>query len=102
MIIVYVTHENMAEAEKVVDHLLDKKMIACANYFDMKSCYWWEGAKENSDEIVTILKTVPEKWDELKAEVEKVHPYDVPCIMKLDVEVNEEYEDWVKEEVNSP
>jgi len=29
-----------------------------------------------------------------------MHSYKVPCIMKLDVQANKEYEDWVESETN--
>ena len=35
----------------------------------------------------------------LRKEVEKIHPYDVPCIMKFDVEANTSYENWIRDSV---
>ncbi|NOQ55699.1 MAG: divalent cation tolerance protein CutA [Nanohaloarchaea archaeon] len=34
--------------------------------------------------------------DVVKSEIEKIHPYDVPCIMRIDVKANESYENWIK------
>ena len=34
----------------------------------------------------------------LKIEIEKVHPYETPCIMKFNVEANEAYEEWIEKE----
>jgi periplasmic divalent cation tolerance protein len=98
MIIIYVTHENEHEANKVVKHLLDKKLIACSVSMPAKSCYWWEGEQAKADEIVTLLKTREELWDKVKGEIASVHPYKVPCILKIKVEANHEYEQWVREE----
>lgn len=98
-IIVYITHKNQEEAEKIVSHLLNKKLIACANIFPIKSSYWWKGKIENSDEVVSIAKTKKENWKKIKSEVKKIHSYEVPCIIKMDVEANEEFEKWINEEV---
>ena len=80
------------------DILLKKRLIACVNFFPIESSYWWKGKIENSDEIVSIVKTKKENWNKLKREVEKIHPYEIPCIMKFDVEANEDYEKWINEE----
>ena len=97
-IVVYVTHENKEEAEKIAKHLLEKKLIACYNIFPITSGYWWKGNIENSEEYVSLLKTRSENWEKVKQEVEKIHPYETPCIMKLDVEANESYGKWIYEE----
>ncbi len=95
-IIIYITHKNLKEAKKVVTYLLQKKLITCANFFPIKSSYWWKNKIENSNEIVTIVKTKKEEWKKVKSEVKKIHPYEVPCIMKFNVESNKEYESWIK------
>jgi periplasmic divalent cation tolerance protein len=98
MIIIYVTHENSEEAQKIVKHLLDKKLIACANTMPITSCYWWEGNQANAEEIVTLLKTRDEFWEQIKTEIESIHPYKIPCILKIDVEANDAFEKWIEEE----
>ena len=97
-ILIYVTHESEKSAKKIVSHLLQKKLIACANLFPITSSYWWKGKIEDSKEIVSLLKTKKENWEKVKSEIEKIHPYETPCIMKLDAEANESYESWVKGE----
>ncbi len=100
-IIVYITHSSEENAQKVANQLLQKKRIACANIFPIKSMYWWNGSIENEDEYVSIVKTIPELWEILQKEVKEIHPYEVPCIMKLEAEANEEYEKWIRNEVMS-
>ncbi|MDA2936115.1 divalent-cation tolerance protein CutA [Patescibacteria group bacterium AH-259-L05] len=95
-IIIYITHKDEKEAKHVANHLLDKKLIACANIFPIKSLYWWKGKIQKDNEVVSLVKTQKENWNKVKSEVKKIHPYDVPCIMKLDVSANKDYEDWIK------
>ncbi len=98
-IIIYITHKNLKEAKKIVTHLLQKKLITCANFFPIKSSYWWKNKIENSNEIVTIIKTKKENWKKLKSEVKKIHPYETPCIIKFNVEANKDYELWINSEI---
>lgn len=97
-IVVYITHANLEEAKKITSVLLEKKLIACVNFFPIESSYFWKGNLENSNEMVSIVKTRKENWQKIKEEVEKLHPYDVPCIMKFEVEANKSYEDWILNE----
>lgn len=51
---------------------------------------------ENSKEVVAILKTKKENWQKVKTQIKKLHPYEVPCVIKINVEGNKEYVEWVK------
>lgn len=88
----------MEEAEKISTHLLQEKMIACVNFFPIKSSYRWKGNIESSDEIVSLLKTKSENWEKVRDEIKKIHQYETPCIIKMSVEANDEYESWIKKE----
>lgn len=97
-IIIYITHKNKTEAKRVAMHLLSRRLIACVNYFPIESAYWWKKGIENAREVVTLVKTRKEFWKRVCAEVKKIHPYSVPCIMKIEVEANKEYVDWIIKE----
>lgn len=95
---VYVTYPNIEEAKKIVNHLIEKRFIACANFFPVQSSFLWKGKVENSEEIVSICKTKKENWQKVKSEVKKIHSYETPCIIKLDAEANEDFASWVNDE----
>jgi periplasmic divalent cation tolerance protein len=97
-IIIYITHADMKEAKKVAEALLRDKLIACANYFPIESAYWWKGEITNAEEIVSIVKTRMSNWAKVKKAIEAIHPYEIPCIMKFEVEANKAYADWVRTE----
>jgi periplasmic divalent cation tolerance protein len=93
---IYVTAEGMESAERIARHLLEKKLVACVNMFEIKSMYWWEGKIEESPEIGMILKTRAEKFKELREEIKKIHTYQVPCIVGFTVEDGlKEYLQWI-------
>ncbi|MBU1350183.1 MAG: divalent-cation tolerance protein CutA [Patescibacteria group bacterium] len=99
VIIIYITHPDLKTAKKIVASLMQSRLVACGNFFPIQSSYWWKGKIENSKEIVSIVKTKKKNWEKVKSEVIKLHPYETPCIIKLDVEANEDYESWVNNEV---
>lgn len=96
---IYVTHPNSAQATSLCDTLLSERLIACSVLLPAESSYWWNGNIERSQEVVSILKTLPDKWESVKARISELHSYDVPCILKFDVEANEAYAAWVQSEV---
>lgn len=94
-IFVYATFPTEDEAEKVGMHLLEKKMIACFVFHSVKNACWWKGKIEKRDEIVLIGKTTEDKFEEIKKEIEKLHSYEIPYIVKIRLdEVNEKFGEW--------
>ncbi len=92
---IYITHPTEKVAQDISNHLIEKKLVACANIFPIKSAYWWQGKTEQGDEFVSLVKTRPDLWKSVCAEVEQLHPYDTPCMMKWEVEANAKYEQWI-------
>ncbi|HIH05492.1 TPA: divalent-cation tolerance protein CutA [Candidatus Woesearchaeota archaeon] len=99
IILVYITNKDEAEARKVASHLLNKRLIACANIFPISSLYWWEGKIEDGKEAVLIGKTLPSKYAAIRKEVKKMHSYSTPCVMKIDAGANPEFSRWLCGEV---
>lgn len=97
-ITIYTTHSNKEEAEKIANKLLNNKLIACVNYFPVEVAYHWKWKIENDNEIVSLLKTRVENWEKVKDFINKSHPYEVPCIIKTEVEANDEYVKWIYNE----
>ena len=99
MILIYITCKDEKEAVKISKQLLDKKLIACSNMHPIRSMYHWNGKLQDDKEFVIIAKTKEKNYKEIKEEVQKLHSYDVPCILKINAEANKSYDNWVNEEV---
>lgn len=96
MILVYITNPDKKTALKVSYHLLEKRLIGCANIFKIQSLYWWKGKIENSGEYVVIAKTIDKNYSKIEKEIRKVHPYTIPCILKIKVDkINKDYLSWL-------
>lgn len=98
LIIIKLTYPNKEEANKTISHLLNKRLISSANLFSVKSTSCWTGEIKEVDEIIVFLKTRKSNWEKVKTEVKKTHPYKIPCIIKIEVEANKEYEEWVNKQ----
>ena len=93
--IIYITNKDKEEAKKVSSHLIEKKLAACTNIFPIESMFLWKGKTENESEYVCLVKAKKENWEKIKEEVKKVHSYEIPCITRIDVSANEEFDRWV-------
>jgi len=100
-IILYVTFPNIEEAKKVSKYLIEKRLIACANFIPINSMYRWDNKIQDENETVALLKTKIDNHKLVEKEIKNLHSYDCPCIIKLDVEANKEYEEWIQDETIS-
>lgn len=96
---VYVTCKDRAEAEKLALLIVKKRLAACANWFPVRSAYWWEGKLERAGEYALVLKTTAARTRALVAVMRKAHSYKVPCVEALPIlEGNPEYLKWIRDE----
>ncbi len=96
-IYIYITNPTKENAKNIAKYLLKKKLIACANIFPIDSLYWWKNKIVDEKEIVLIAKTLEKNFEKVKKEVEKIHPYSIPCIVKIPVSCNQKYFKWLKD-----
>ena len=95
---IFVTVPNMSVANKITKFLLEKKLVACVNIIPkIKSVYWWENKICKSNEHLLVMKTTKNKFSKIVKEIKKIHPYEVPEIVCVDISANKDYLDWIKE-----
>lgn len=96
MIVVLTTTPNLAEAEALAERIVEAKLAACVQVLpEMRSFYVWKGAVQSEPEHLLLIKTLPEKFVELKDFIQSHHSYEVPEIIALSAtEVAESYLNW--------
>jgi len=99
MLVVLTTTPNMEEAEALARKIVEARLAACVQVLPpMKSFYFWENEIQVDSEHLLLIKTLPEKFDELKDFIEAHHSYSVPEIVALSAEkVSESYLGWMKD-----
>jgi len=98
--LVYMTTENKDQAREIGRVLVRERLVACVNILDgMNSIYWWEGKVQEDGETVMIAKTKASLVEELTERVKKLHSYDVPCVVSMQLlEGNQDFFDWIGRE----
>lgn len=80
--LIYTTVPNEKVGTEIARHLLEKKLVACANLLPVgKSFYIWDGQLQSEAEHVLFLKTTLNKLREVEENILSVHPYECPCIV---------------------
>jgi periplasmic divalent cation tolerance protein len=100
MIYIFWTCRSREEAKKIIQHLLDGHLIACASILaEVESIYRWEGKIEEGKEAKVILKTQAKLFDAICAAIREKGSYEVPEISAIEVaRCNPQYLSWVMAE----
>jgi periplasmic divalent cation tolerance protein len=104
MILIYITCDSVAQAEKIGKHLLKKRLCGCINIIEgMHAIYFWppkQNKLEESNETILLVKTLADKFDVIEREVIKLHSADTPCLIALPItNVAKKYYKWIKGEI---
>ena len=95
--LLYVTFPDRESALSLARQLIRDGLTACMNLYRMESVYFWQGDMVEGEEFVALFKTDPSHLLELRAAIEKRHPYKVPCLLSWSAEANLSYGLWIKD-----
>ena len=86
-------------AEKIINSLLEKRLIACAQMNTIESTYWWKDEIAKEPEFIINMRTKKSLFTEVEKEILKIHDYDTCEIMACDIEPgNSKFLKWIDDE----
>lgn len=98
MIILFLTCANADEGKKISTALLESKLVACVRQSSVNSSYWWDNKIQNDDEVLLMIESVEEKFDEIETLVTKLHSYDEYVLTAVQVlRTTPGVEKWLKD-----
>ena len=98
-VIAFSTFPDRETAQKIARELVENAIVACTNIVpSVESIYFWKEKVETSAEALAIFKMTAARYSEFESRLRKLHPYDVPEIVGLNVaEGNPDYLRWIGE-----
>ena len=77
--------------------LVERRLAACVNIIpNLRSIYRWQGAVEETDEVLLLIKTAENRLPALEAAIRELHTYDVPEFLVLSVKSgSQSYLSWL-------
>src|SRR5258708_38808170 len=99
--IVLTTAGSEEEARKIARHLVEKRLAACVNISpQIESIYRWQGKVDSAREWLLLVKTTQERFAEVRDAIRKLHSYELPECVAINVEDgSSEYLQWLGESV---
>ena len=96
-IVVLSTCATEEEAERLARQLVEARLAACVSIIPrMRSFYRWKGEVESAEECLLVIKSSRPLFDSLRLALEKVHTYEVPEAIALQiVEGAANYMNWM-------
>jgi periplasmic divalent cation tolerance protein len=90
---------DMDSAAKLARHLVDQGLAGCVNILPgVQSVYRWQGKVEQQSEATLLIKIVAARYPAVQAEIQALHPYELPEIIALPVAQGlPAYLDWIAE-----
>lgn len=95
---VQITFPSEQSAAEAAEKLVTRRLAACAQILGpIRSVYVWKGEREESNELLLLVKTKAALFDRLVEAVRDGHPYECPQIVALPIFAgNEDYLAWME------
>jgi len=97
----FLTCGSWQEAQRIADSLLEKRLVACVEFFEVQSKYHWQGALEEAKEVKLIMHGLATNFKKVETEVAKLHSYETFVLIALPAEnVSAGAAKWLETETN--
>ncbi|MGN1379408.1 MAG: divalent-cation tolerance protein CutA [Bacilli bacterium] len=98
-IMITTTFDNEAEANKIIELLLEKRLVSCCQLRNITSSYHWKGKIEHTDEFLLQMKSKKELFKEIEQVILNNHSYEIPQIVAYDISLGyQDYLNWIEDE----
>ena len=86
-VVVLVTCGSRGEAHMIARRVVTLHLAACVNVFESpaNSVYRWKGKVRHAREFLLLIKTSRRRLAPLRAEVQRLHSYDLPEFIALPI-----------------
>jgi len=97
-LVVISTAGSEKEGWKIAQKLVECKLAACVNVIpNVTSFFYWGGKLCREQEVILVIKTIQKQFKKIINEINKIHSYEVPEVISLQVDRGEErYLKWVR------
>jgi uncharacterized protein involved in tolerance to divalent cations len=87
------------EAQRIADRLLERHLVACVEFMEIKSKSWWRDRLEETDEIKLIMQSVTDNFEAVEKAVTKLHSYDTFVLQQIPLtNLSAKAQAWLTEE----
>ena len=97
VLLVHCSCPDAETAARIARVLVEERLAACVNRIEgVRSTYQWQGTVADEAEVMLVIKTTLERFDELRERIVALHPYELPEVIAVEVVAGlDRYLDWV-------
>ena len=97
----YCTTDSQSSANELAASVVEQQLAACVNIIPgITSVYHWNNEIQHDQEWLLLIKTTDDMSEALKEAIMKIHPYDSPELISVDVTDGlPDYLQWVQDTV---
>ena len=95
--LVQINTPKRREANKIIDLLLKKHLIAGANIIETPSKYWWKGKIEKHQYFSILAYSLSRNKERITIETRKIHSDECPAIVFWPIDTNRDFLEWIEE-----
>jgi periplasmic divalent cation tolerance protein len=83
---VITTVGSKEEGQQIARALVERRLAACVQIIGpITSVYYWQGAIEESEEWLCLIKSTRTRYAEIEAAIRALHSYETPEILAVPV-----------------
>ena len=99
-LICFCTCPDTDTAERLAEALVEERLAACVNILPgLRSVYRWQAEVERADEVLLLIKKLPESYHALQDRLRELHPYELPELLAVEAAAGlPAYLSWVADE----
>lgn len=98
----WLTCKDKKEADKIANTLLVKHLVACAKQVLVTADYQWQGKIEKSNEVLLVMESREDLFDQIERKVAKLHSYDTFVLEALPIsKISKKAANWLKKELGN-
>ena len=100
-ILVLTTADSPELAHRIASALVEAGEAACVNIVSgVRSIYRWEGKTCDEAELLLLIKSTAQRYEEVRARVRQLHTYKIPELIALPITAGDpDYLAWIMAEV---
>lgn len=97
-ILVLITAPDATVGAAIARELVQARLAACVNVVPgLTSIYRWQGAVEQAEEVLLVVKSVAARRGDLERALARIHPYELPELVVLEpAHVEARYLAWLR------
>ena len=100
-VVVFITAGSFGEADKIAKALVERMLAACVNILPfITSVYRWQEEVQRDSEVLLVVKSRRDVFEQLVSCVKELHSYETPEIIALPVVAGDaDYLRWLDSSV---